>query len=392
MGDIMKNVLSFKFGKGKIPFWEIFLVLFILYMFIICLFLGIGIISRGNNSVNVTKEDVDVSVLSIITDFNKIPEEFYNEESTDGITNRDKYNKNYKKYISSNKNDLVFDNMRIDYFNGIGPSIYKINFNKNNWFLFNSLEKNLSQSNIYVVDTLMNFHKLDVDIENIAKDYTENEGYKKISLGSFNFYYSSEKDHFYGYVFIDSDSEKNYYFTISGVNYGLSYQSYIKFFDAINRNVEITVNSGYNDIGISLGKKYTDLKVSSNFKMDLNTYFYINYINNGLKHSNNEISIIEKSDINNNYTITYVDKDILEFTKPTKKYGYLPYTYNDKNIYLKYNIKDYPEFNYSLGAFDGVVFGDSEGSIYIDFNETIEFDSQEVLEKELTDKLGILLK
>ena len=392
MGDIMKNVLSFKFGKGKIPFWEIFLVLFILYMFIICLFLGIGIISRGNNTVDVTKEDVDVSVLSIITDFNKIPAEFYEETSNDGITNRDKYNKNYKKYISSNKNNLVFDNMRIDYFNGIASSIYKINFNKNNWFLFNSLSKNLNQSNIYVVDTLMNFHKLDVDIENIAKDYTENEGYKKISLGSFTFYYSSEKDHFYGYVFIDSDSENSYYFTISGINYGLSYQSYIKFFDAINRNIDITINGGNSDLGISLDKKYNDLKVSSNFKMDLNTYFYITSINNGLKHSNNEISVIEKNDISNTYNITYVDKDILEYTKPTKKNGYLPYTYNDKNIYLKYNIKEYPEFNYSLGAFDGVVFGDSEGSIYIDFNETIEFDSQEVLEKELTDKLGILLK
>ncbi len=387
----MKNVLSFKFGKGKIPYWEIFLVLFILFMFVICVFLGVGIISRGNNTVNVTKEDVDVSVLSIITDFNKVPEEFY-DEVKDGITNREKYNKNYRKYISSNMNNLVFDNIRFDYYGVISSSIYKINFNKNNWFLLNNLEKNLSQSNIYVVDTLMNFHKLDIAIENSIKDYTENEGYKKISLGSFNFYYSEEKDHFYGYVFIDSDGEKDYYFTVSGKEYGLSYQSYLKFFDAFNRNIDITIKSGYSDIGISLGKMYTDLKVLNNFKMDLDTNFYINTINNGLKHSNNEISIIEKSNISNSYNITFVDKDILEYTKPTKKYGYLPYTYNDKNIYLKYDIKNYPEFNYSLGAFDGVVFGDNEGSIYIDFNETVEFDSQEVLEKELTDRLGILLK
>lgn len=387
----MKNVLSFKFGKGKIPYWEIFLVLFILFMFVICVFLGVGIISRGNNTVNVTKEDVDVSVLSIITDFNKIPEEFY-DEVNDGITNREKYNKNYRKYISSNMNNLVFDNIRFDYYGVISSSIYKINFNKNNWFLLNNLEKNLSQSNIYVVDTLMNFHKLDIAIENSIKDYTENEGYKKISLGSFNFYYSEEKDHFYGYVFIDSDGEKDYYFTVSGKEYGLSYQSYLKFFDAFNRNIDITIKSGYSDIGISLGKKYADLKVLNNFKMDLDTNFYINTINNGLKHSNNEISIIEKSNISNSYNITFVDKDILEYTKPTKKYGYLPYTYNDKNIYLKYDIKNYPEFNYSLGAFEGVVFGDNEGSIYIDFNETVEFDSQEVLEKELTDRLGILLK
>ena len=387
----MKNVLSFKFGKGKIPYWEIFLVLFILFMFVICVFLGVGIISRGNNTVNVTKEDVDVSVLSIITDFNKIPEEFY-DEVNDGITNREKYNKNYRKYISSNINNLVFDNIRFDYYGVISSSIYKINFNKNNWFLLNNLEKNLSQSNIYVVDTLMNFHKLDIAIENSIKDYTENEGYIKISLGSFNFYYSEEKDHFYGYVFIDSDGEKDYYFTVSGKEYGLSYQSYLKFFDAFNRNIDITIKSGYSDIGISLGKKYTDLKVLNNFKMDLDTNFYINTINNGLKHSNNEISIIEKSNISNSYNITFVDKDILEYTKPTKKYGYLPYTYNDKNIYLKYDIKNYPEFNYSLGAFEGVVFGDNEGSIYIDFNETVEFDSQEVLEKELTDRLGILLK
>ena len=387
----MKNVLSFKFGKGKIPYWEIFLVLFILFMFVICVFLGVGIISRGNNTVNVTKEDVDVNVLSIITDFSKVPEEFY-DEVKDGITNREKYNKNYRKYISSNINNLVFDNIRFDYYGVISSSIYKINFNKNNWFLLNNLEKNLSQSNIYVVDTLMNFHKLDIAIENSIKDYTENEGYKKISLGSFNFYYSEEKDHFYGYVFIDSDGEKDYYFTVSGKEYGLSYQSYLKFFDAFNRNIDITIKSGYSDIGISLGKKYTDLKVLNNFKMDLDTNFYINTINNGLKHSNNEISIIEKSNISNSYNITFVDKDILEYTKPTKKYGYLPYTYNDKNIYLKYDIKNYPEFNYSLGAFEGVVFGDNEGSIYIDFNETVEFDSQEVLEKELTDRLGILLK
>lgn len=387
----MKNVLSFKFGKGKIPYWEIFLVLFILFMFVICVFLGVGIISRGNNTVNVTKEDVDVNVLSIITDFSKVPEEFY-DEVKDGITNREKYNKNYRKYISSNINNLVFDNIRFDYYGVISSSIYKINFNKNNWFLLNNLEKNLSQSNIYVVDTLMNFHKLDIAIENSIKDYTENEGYIKISLGSFNFYYSEEKDHFYGYVFIDSDGEKDYYFTVSGKEYGLSYQSYLKFFDAFNRNIDITIKSGYSDIGISLGKKYTDLKVLNNFKMDLDTNFYINTINNGLKHSNNEISIIEKSNISNSYNITFVDKDILEYTKPTKKYGYLPYTYNDKNIYLKYDIKNYPEFNYSLGAFEGVVFGDNEGSIYIDFNETVEFDSQEVLEKELTDRLGILLK
>jgi hypothetical protein len=65
--------------------------------------------------------------------------------------------------------------------------------------------------------------------------------------------------------------------------------------------------------------------------------------------------------------------------------------YDDMSIYLKYNLVDYPEFNYSEGGINGVLIESGNYTILIQFEKVFEFASQEELDKILEDTIGSIL-
>ena len=100
----MKNLMSFKFGKEKIEIWQVFIFIFLLLMFIVCIFLCIGFLSSAHSNVEVN-ETVINDELGIITDFNRINNENYSEKQIN------EFKKNYRKYISDNAVLLKQDKM-----------------------------------------------------------------------------------------------------------------------------------------------------------------------------------------------------------------------------------------------------------------------------------------
>ena len=66
--------------------------------------------------------------------------------------------------------------------------------------------------------------------------------------------------------------------------------------------------------------------------------------------------------------------------------------YKDTSIYLRYNLSDYPEFNYSEGGINAILVGSGNSTILFQFDKVFTFESQEELDKILDEKLGILLK
>ena len=65
--------------------------------------------------------------------------------------------------------------------------------------------------------------------------------------------------------------------------------------------------------------------------------------------------------------------------------------YDDMSIYLKYNLVDYPEFNYSEGGINGVLIESGNCTILIQFEKVFEFASQEELDKILENTIGSIL-
>jgi hypothetical protein len=65
--------------------------------------------------------------------------------------------------------------------------------------------------------------------------------------------------------------------------------------------------------------------------------------------------------------------------------------YEDMSIYLKYNLVDYPEFNYSEGGINGVLIESGNCTILIQFDKVYSFLSQEELDKILDDTIGSIL-
>ena len=380
----MKDVITFKIGKERIAFWQLIVILFILFMFMICLFLGFGFMTHSSKQVNVETSELDTSVKTIITDFSSLTKLF------DKDTNlKDKYTKNYHKYISDNDGFLVLDNAEYNYFGNINSSVYRININSKKWFLFNELNNKLIDSNIiYVVDSDMNFHRLNIVSNTVVKNYTPEEGYKKFEKNEFVFYYSIDADYFYGYMYVGGDSINDYYITVSGEGYGLPEDSYYKLFSDITENIKVSNSDTYSYVGMILSNEYKNFKIDDNLSLDLYSNILMSNISNGTKKNRNKITFSYKDKPSRIVSISEVNKTIDEYTKNTKKNGYLQYTYGTKTIYLKYNINDYPEFNYSLGGFNGIVTQVGDKSLLIQFDKTFEFDSQEVLESTLEELLS----
>ena len=380
----MKDVITFKIGKERIAFWQLIVILFILFMFMICLFLGFGFMTHSSKQVNVETSELDTSVKTIITDFSSLTKLF------DKDTNlKDKYTKNYHKYISDNDGFLVLDNAEYNYFGNINSSVYRININSKKWFLFNELNNKLIDSNIiYVVDSDMNFHRLNIVSNTVVKNYTPEEGYKKFEKNEFVFYYSIDADYFYGYMYVGGDSINDYYITVSGEGYGLPEDSYYKLFSDITENIKVSNSDTYSYVGMILSNEYKNFKIDENLSLDLYSNILMSNISNGTKKNRNKITFSYKDKPSRIVSISEVNKTIDEYTKNTKKNGYLQYTYGTKTIYLKYNINDYPEFNYSLGGFNGIVTQVGDKSLLIQFDKTFEFDSQEVLESTLEELLS----
>ena len=380
----MKDVITFKIGKERIAFWQLIVILFILFMFMICLFLGFGFMTHSSKQVNVETSELDTSVKTIITDFSSLTKLF----DKDTVL-KDKYTKNYHKYISDNDGFLVLDNAEYNYFGNINSSVYRININSKKWFLFNELNNKLIDSNIiYVVDSDMNFHRLNIVSNTVVKNYTPEEGYKKFEKNEFVFYYSIDADYFYGYMYVGGDSINDYYITVSGEGYGLPEDSYYKLFSDITENIKVSNSDTYSYVGMILSNEYKNFKIDDNLSLDLYSNILMSNISNGTKKNRNKITFSYKDKPSRIVSISEVNKTIDEYTKNTKKNGYLQYTYGTKTIYLKYNINDYPEFNYSLGGFNGIVTQVGDKSLLIQFDKTFEFDSQEVLESTLEELLS----
>lgn len=380
----MKDVITFKIGKERIAFWQLIVILFILFMFMICLFLGFGFMTHSSKQVNIETSELDTSVKTIITDFSSLTKLF---DKDTGL--KDKYTKNYHKYISDNDGFLVLDNAEYNYFGNINSSVYRININSKKWFLFNELNNKLIDSNIiYVVDSDMNFHRLNIVSNTVVKNYTPEEGYKKFEKNEFVFYYSIDADYFYGYMYVGGDSINDYYITVSGEGYELPEDSYYKLFSDITENIKVSNSDTYSYVGMILSNEYKNFKIDDNLSLDLYSNILMSNISNGTKKNRNKITFSYKDKPSRIVSISEVNKTIDEYTKNTKKNGYLQYTYGTKTIYLKYNINDYPEFNYSLGGFNGIVTQVGDKSLLIQFDKNFEFDSQEVLESTLEELLS----
>ena len=379
----MKNLLSFKIGKEKIEIWQVFIFSFLLLMFFVCLFLGIGIISTANNNVNVNME-VPEEELGLITNFDNLSEKYSEEELI-------KYNKTYNKDISDNYGLLKLDNFEIDLYGNINSSIYRINLNKNHYFLFNNINKNISELNeFFIVDTELKFHKILYQTNTIVKDYSNDSNYEKFEINDFYFFYNKNSDYFYAYKYINGDSINDYYFILSGEKIGFKYKNIEKLFKFLESNISITQDKKYTSTGLVLNNKYKNININNKYNLDLYSNVYINSINNGLRSNSNSIVVTNKN-TNDIYSIKEIFKGIDETTKNTKRFGYLKYMYDDMSIYLKYNLVDYPEFNYSEGGINGVLIESGNCTILIQFEKVFEFASQEELDKILEDTIGSIL-
>ncbi|MCR5483333.1 MAG: hypothetical protein K6E99_02875, partial [Bacilli bacterium] len=93
------KILSIKLGREKIEIWQVFIFIFLLLMFFVCVFLGYGFISSAHSNVDV-QEVEETEELGIITDFSKISSDNYNN------TKLNEYYKNYKRLISDNEGVL----------------------------------------------------------------------------------------------------------------------------------------------------------------------------------------------------------------------------------------------------------------------------------------------
>ncbi len=379
----MKNLLSFKIGKEKIEIWQVFIFSFLLLMFFVCLFLGIGIISTANKNVNVNVE-VPEEELGLITNFDNLSEKYSEEELI-------KYNKTYNKDISDNYGLLKLDNFEIDLYGNINSSIYRINLNKNHYFLFNNINKNISELNeFFIVDTELKFHKILYQTNTIVKDYSNDSNYEKFEINDFYFFYNKNSDYFYAYKYINGDSINDYYFILSGEKIGFKYKNIEKLFKFLESNISITQDKKYTSTGLVLNNKYKNININNKYNLDLYSNVYINSINNGVKSNSNSIVVTNKN-TNDTYSIKEIFKGIDETTKNIKKFGYLKYMYDDMSIYLKYNLVDYPEFNYSEGGINGVLIESGNCTILIQFEKVFEFASQEELDKILEDTIGSIL-
>lgn len=379
----MKNLLSFKIGKEKIEIWQVFIFSFLLLMFFVCLFLGIGIISTANKNVNVNVE-VPEEELGLITNFDNLSEKYSEEELI-------KYNKTYNKDISDNYGLLKLDNFEIDLYGNINSSIYRINLNKNHYFLFNNINKNISELNeFFIVDTELKFHKILYQTNTIVKDYSNDSNYEKFEINDFIFFYNKNSDYFYAYKYINGDSINDYYFILSGEKIGFKYKNIEKLFKFLESNISITQDKKYTSTGLVLNNKYKNININNKYNLDLYSNVYINSINNGVKSNSNSIVVTNKT-TNDTYSIKEIFKGIDETTKNTKRFGYLKYMYDDMSIYLKYNLVDYPEFNYSEGGINGVLIESGNYTILIQFEKVFEFASQEELDKILEDTIGSIL-
>lgn len=379
----MKNLLSFKIGKEKIEIWQVFIFSFLLLIFFVCLFLGIGIISTANNNVNVNVEASEEE-LGLITNFDNLSEKYSEEELI-------KYNKTYNKDISDNYGLLKLDNFEIDLYGNINSSIYRINLNKNHYFLFNNINKNISELNeFFIVDTELKFHKILYQTNTIVKDYSNDSNYEKFEINDFIFFYNKNSDYFYAYKYINGDSINDYYFILSGEKIGFKYKNIEKLFKFLESNISITQDKKYTSTGLVLNNKYKNININNKYNLDLYSNVYINSINNGVKNNSNSIVVTNKT-TNDIYSIKEIFKGIDETTKNTKKFGYLKYMYDDMSIYLKYNLVDYPEFNYSEGGINGVLIESGNCTILIQFEKVFEFASQEELDKILENTIGSIL-
>ncbi len=379
----MKSLLSFKIGKEKIEIWQVFIFSFLLLMFFVCLFLGIGIISTANKNVNVNME-VPEEELGLITNFDNLSEKYSEEELI-------KYNKTYNKDISDNYGLLKLDNFEIDLYGNINSSIYRINLNKNHYFLFNNINKNISELNeFFIVDTELKFHKILYQTNTIVKDYSNDSNYEKFEINDFIFFYNKNSDYFYAYKYINGDSINDYYFILSGEKIGFKYKNIEKLFKFLESNISITQDKKYTSTGLVLNNKYKNININNKYNLDLYSNVYINSINNGVKSNSNSIVVTNKT-TNDIYSIKEIFKGIDETTKNTKKFGYLKYMYDDMSIYLKYNLVDYPEFNYSEGGINGVLIESGNCTILIQFEKVFEFASQEELNKILENTIGSIL-
>lgn len=380
----MKNLLGFKIGKEKIEVWQVFIFLFLLLMFFVCLFLGVGIISTAKSTVNVHVEEVDEEELGLISNFNNLSDK-YSESDID------KFNKTYNREISDNYGLLKLDNFEIDLYGNINSSIYRINLNKNHYFLFNNISKNISELNeFFIVDTELKFHKILYQTNTLIKDYSNDPLFEKVEVNDFNFFYNATSDYFYAYKYINGDSINDYYFVLSGEKIGFKHKDIEKLFKTLESNISITQDKKYTSTGLVLSNDYKNININNNLKLDLNSNVYINSINNGIKNNSNSITVTNKTN-NDTYSIKEIFKSIDEATKNGKKFGYLKYMYEDMSIYLKYNLVDYPEFNYSEGGINGVLIESGNCTILIQFDKVYSFLSQEELDKILDDTIGSIL-
>ncbi len=376
------KILSIKLGREKIEIWQVFIFLFLLLMFFVCVFLGYGFISSAHSNVEV-QEVEETEELGIITDFSKISSDNYNN------TKLNEYNKNYKRLISDNEGVLKLDNFEFDSYKNIGKSIYKININKNGWFLFNSIEKtNDGINEAYIVDKDLTFHKLLFQTNTIVKDCTEDPNYENYKVGDFNFFYNRKSDYFYGYTSISNDYDS--YFVISGEKLGIEKSTYEKFFKLLVSNITISTNKAYSYSGLSLSNDYKNIKLSDNSRLDLVTNVNIISLRNGIKNNSNVINLINKNTLDT-FSIKEVFKKVDTYGEGNKKNGYLQYKYNNTNIYLKYNVKDYPEFNFSEGGINGVLVGVNDSTLLIQFDKTYSFVSQEELDNILKTTIGDII-
>ncbi len=376
------KILSIKLGKEKIEIWQVFIFIFLLLMFFVCVFLGYGFISSAHSKVEVI-EVQENEELGIITDFDKINESNYS------IKQINEFKKNYKKLISDNSGILKLDSFEFDLYKNIGKSIYKININKNGWFLFNNIEKtNDSINEAFIVDSDLNFHKLLFQTNTIIKDCTEDPNYENFKVGDFNFFYNKKSDYFYGYKSISNDYDS--YFVISGEKFGLERNDLDSFFKLLDSNITISTNKAYSYSGISLSNNYKNIKINDNSRLDLVTNVNIISLRNGIKNNSNVINLINKNTLDT-FSIKEVFKNVDSYSEGNKKNGYLQYKYDNTKIYLKYNVKDYPEFNFSEGGINGVLVGTYDSTLLIQFDKTYEFISQEELDNILKTTIGDII-
>ena len=378
----MKNLVSFKIGKEKIEMWQVFISVFLLLMFFVCMFLGYGFLSSAHNNVQVNEEE-SVDDLAIITDFSKINKDNYSESSINY------YYKDYKKYISDNNGSLKLDNIEVDLYSNINTSVYRVNLNKNGWFLFNNISNDFNDLNeFYVLDTDLNFHKVNYQINSFIKDYTEDPLYENFEIGDFNFFYNKKNDYFYGYKSISDHDDC--YFVLSGEKFRFNTSDYEKLFKEINNNINITIDKTYKTTGLKLSEKYENIKLDDNTSLDLYTNVSIVSLTNGIKSNPNVIDVMSKNTLNT-MSIKEINKSIDNYSKGNKKNGYLQYKYKDSKIYLKYNLKDYPDFNYSEGGINGVLIDINGKTLLIQFDKTYTFTEQDELDKVLNTTIGEII-